>query len=299
MKRKVAVIADGTTAVPQELVDQYDIGLLPFHVIVDGRDYLESEVDMDWLLNRLRQRGDLPTTSAPSIGEALRAYEWAAERADSAISIHLTSVFSKSYEASLEARAIALKKYPHMQIEVMDSRTAEAGELAIAAAAARLAMQGADFHDVVQKAYEVRDSLCLLYCFETLFYRNKGGRVFKAKPWAEAESRGASGLKALVEVDYATGGTMQPVCRAKTKTQLLKKMVRIASDQTNGGTLSGAIVHVNASEDAYCLQKLLRDEVACESICVSHASAASSIHGGDGFVAFGFHNGAGRNQTAV
>ncbi len=298
MKRKVAVIADGTTAVPQELVNEYDIGVLPFHVIVDGQDYLESEVDMDWLLNRLRQRGDLPTTSAPSIGEALRAYEWAAKRADSAISIHLTSVFSKSYEAALEARALALEKYPHMQIEVVDSRTAEAGELAIVADTARLAMQGADFHEVVQKAYEVRDNLCLLYCFETLFYRNKGGRVFKAKPWAEAESRGATGLKALVEVDHSTGGTMQPVCRAKTKTQLLKKMVRMASDRINEGKLSGAIVHVNAAEDAFYLQGLLRDEVACEHIHVSHASAGSCVHGGDGFVTFGFHNHAGQNHTA-
>ncbi|HHE41234.1 MAG TPA: DegV family protein, partial [Dehalococcoidia bacterium] len=53
MKRKVAIVVDAPAAVPQELVDEYDIGIVPLHVIVDGQDYPETEVDMEWLLKRL------------------------------------------------------------------------------------------------------------------------------------------------------------------------------------------------------------------------------------------------------
>jgi len=196
MRRKVAVIVDAPAAVPQSVVDKLDIGIVPLHAIVDGRDYLETEVDMDWLLARLRQKGEVPTTSAPSIGEILNAYEWAAERAESAISIHMTSVFSKGYGAALEARKLALEKHPGMQIEVIDSRTAEAGELPITVEAATRAMEGASFEEVVTETYRVRDGICALFCFETLFYRDKGGRVFKAKPWAEAEENSGAGFKA-------------------------------------------------------------------------------------------------------
>ncbi len=289
MTRKVAVIVDAPAAVPQELVDRYDIGILPLHAIVDGRDYLETEVDMDWLLTRLRQRGEVPTTSAPSIGEVFEAYEWAAQRAEAVVSIHMTSLFSKGYGAALEARKLMLEKYPAMKIEVVDSRTVEAGEMPIAVESARLAAEGADFDDVVRKVYEVRDAMCALFCFETLFYRDKGGRIFKAKPWADAESHSGTGFKAMIEVDYSTGGTVQLISRAKAKQQLLKKMVQTALERVNGRKLSGAIVHVNAAQDAACLERMLRDELSCDCLYVSHGRAVTAIQNGEGFVTFGFH----------
>jgi DegV family protein with EDD domain len=289
MRRKVAVIVDAPAAVPQDLVEKLDIGIVPLHAIIDGRDYLETEVDMEWLLTRLRQKGDVPTSSAPSIGEVFNAYEWAAERADAAISIHMTSVFSKGYGAALEARKLALEKHPGMQIEVIDSRTVEAGEMPIAIEAARLAMNGAGFDEVVREAYEVRDSMCSLFCFETLFYRDKGGRIFKAKPWAEAEGTSGAGFKAMIEVDASTGGTVSLVSRARAKKQLVRRMVQIAAERVDGRKLRGAIVHINAAQDATCLEHMLREEMHCESLHVSHGRAVTAIQNGEGFITFGFY----------
>lgn len=289
MRRKVAVIVDAPAAVPQDLVDKLDIGIVPLHAIVDGRDYLETDIDMDWLLTRLRQKGEVPTTSAPSIGEVLKAYDWAAQRADSAISIHMTSVFSQGYGAALEARKLAMEKYPGMQIEVIDSRTVEAGEMPIALEAAGMAMAGASFEEVVSAASRVRDAMCALYCFETLFFRDKGGRIFKAKPWAEAEGNSEAGFKAMIEVDHSTGGTVSLVSRARAKKQLVRKMVQIAAERVDGRKLCGAIVHVNASQDAACLEHMLRDELDCASLHVSHGRAVTAIQNGEGFITFGFH----------
>lgn len=289
MSRKVAVIVDGPAAVPPALIDEYDMRVLPLHVIADGDDYLETEVDMEWLLSRLRQRDRIPSTSAASVGETLRCYEWAAERASAAISIHVSSAFSKSYGAALEARKLALQEFPHMQIEVIDSMTAEAGELPIAVECARLASEGANFSEVVQRAYQIRDSMCLLYCFETLFYRDKGGRIFQAKAWANAENESATSFRTLARVDHSTGGIVKPVCRAKTKQQLLKKMVQVAAEHLDGCALSGAIVHVNAADDARNLKKQLQESLWCDSVLLSHASAASTVHSGEGFLTFGFH----------
>ena len=289
MKRKVAVIVDAPAAVPQEIVDKHEMEIVPLHAIIDGKDYPETEVDMEWLLRRLEQKGDVPTTSATSIGEFLLAYDRAAERAESAVSIHMTSRFTKTYEAALEARKLAVEKHPGMRIEAVDSETVEAGEMPIALEAARLAMGGADFDEVVRRTYEVRDAMCSLYCFETLFYRDKGGRVFKAKPWAESEERSAAGFKAMIEVDHSTDGTVQLVARARVKRQLINKMAAIAADKIGTGKLSGAIVHIRAEEDAEYLKRLLEDKVDVESLVISHGRAVTAIQNGMGFVTFGFH----------
>ena len=289
MRRKVAVIVDAPAAVPRELVDKYDIGILPLHAIVDGQDYLETQVDMRWLLERLGQKGDVQTTSAPSVGEVLKAYEWAAERADSAISIHMTSVFSKGYGAALEAVKMAKEKYPNMQFEAIDSQTVEAGEMPIALAAARCAIDGGEFDEVVKKAYEVRDATCSLYCFETLFYRDKGGRIFKAKAWAKAEEQSATGFKAMIEVDHSTGGTVQLVARAHAKKQLINKMAALAAEKVGDGTLNGAIVHIDGQKDAECLARLVQEKASVNGLVISHGQAVSAIQNGAGFVTFGFY----------
>ena len=72
----------------------------------------------------------------PSAGETLEAYQRVARTSGAVISIHMTSVFSKGYEAALEARRIALEKLPGTRIEVVDSQTVEAGEMPIAIEAA-------------------------------------------------------------------------------------------------------------------------------------------------------------------
>ena len=289
MKRKVAVIADAPAAVPQDVVDKLDIGIVPLHAIIDGKDYPETEVDMDWLLERLERKGNVPTTSASSIGEFLVAYERAAEHADSIVSLHMTGKFTKTYEAALEARKMCLEKHPDMRIEAVDTQTVEAGEMPIALEAARLAMDGADFDEVVRRAYEVRDAICSLYCFETLFFRDKGGRIFKAKPWAEAEENSGTGFKAMIEVDHSTDGTVQLVGRARVKRQLIGKMATIAADRVGSGKLAGAIVHIRAEEDAMYLKRLLEDNVDVESLVISHGRAVTAIQNGIGIVTFGFH----------
>ncbi|TFH35334.1 MAG: hypothetical protein E4G93_03940, partial [Dehalococcoidia bacterium] len=174
-------------------------------------------------------------------------------------------------------------------IEVIDSRTVEAGEMPIAIDAAKLAMEGAGFDEVVERAYAVRDSMCALFCFETLFYRDKGGRVFKAKPWAEAEGNHGVGFKAMIEVDFSTGGTVQLVSRAKSKRQLLQKMVEIAAEKVGEGTMSGAIVHINALQDAEYVRDLAASKVECDSLPISLGRAVTAIQNGEGFVTFGFH----------
>ena len=291
MKRKVAVIVDAPAAVPQDLVDLYDIGVVPLHAIIQGKDCLETEVNIDWLVDLLRRKVEVPTTSAPSVGEFLMAYERAASVAESAISIHMTSVFSQGYGAALEARKLALEKYPDMQIEVIDSRTVEAGEMPIAIEAAKLAMEGAGFDEVVAKAYAVRDSMCALFCFETLFFRDKGGRVFKAKPWAEAEGNHGVGFRAMIEVDYSTGGTVQLVSRSKAKKQLLQKMAQIAIEKVGECTMSGALVHVNALQDAEYVRDMVAEKVECNPVPISQGRAVTAIQNGEGFVTFGFHVG--------
>ena len=64
---------------------------------------------------------------------------------------------------------------------------------------------------------------------DTLFYFDRLGRIFEAKSWAEAESK--TSFRAILEIDASTGGITKPVARAKTKAQIMEKMVEITKER--------------------------------------------------------------------
>lgn len=286
--KKVGVVVDAPAAIPAAIAREYEIAIVPLHAIVDGEDYLETEVDMQWLYRRLRETESVPTTSFPSPGEFLVAYRRVAERAESIVSIHMTSMFSKGYEAALEARRVLAKELPNVRVEVIDSRTVEAGEMPIAVGAARAAKEGRDFDEVVELARGIQANMNALYAFETLFYRDKGGRIFKAKPWAEAEAR-SGGFRAMIEVDASTGGTVSLVARARTKKRMMGKMVEIAEDRMGDRKVRAAIVHANVPQEAEELKELFLSRLQCEEIHVSEALAVTAVQNGEGFISFAFH----------
>ena len=70
----VVIMTDSITCISQKLAEEYGIAVIPFHAVIDGKDYLDTEVDMEKLYARLRNKENLPITSAPSVGEFLQFY---------------------------------------------------------------------------------------------------------------------------------------------------------------------------------------------------------------------------------
>jgi len=286
--KKVAIVTDSVAAIPREMAEKYNITTVPFHTIVDGKDYLDTEIDMKWLYNRLKEKDNLPTTSFPSTGEFLQAYQKLAQSSEAILHISMTSAFTKGYEAAVEAKKIAREKLAKTKIEVIDSYTIEAGELLIVTEAAKTAKEDKDLDEIIKLLNELIPKINLLQATNTLFYRHKGGRIFQAKSWAEAEP--STSFKAILEVDASTGGITKPTARAKTKKQIVEKMVDIAKERIRNKKLHAAIVHTNVLEEAVKLKEMLLSQCPCDELYINEAAAASAVHNGEGLISFGFYS---------
>jgi DegV family protein with EDD domain len=284
---KVAVMTDTIASIPKEIAEEYGIEVIPFRVVMDGKDYLETEISMEQIYARLNQRENLPTTSFPSPEEFLRAYQELSQRAETILHISLTSAFSAAYRAAIEAKEMAREKLPETKIEVLDSRTVTAGELLIVLEAARAATQGKNLEEVIKTANNIIPQMNLLSIRDTLFYVDRLGRICEAKPWAEAEL--TSNFRALTEADSSTGGVTKPVARAKTKTQIMKRMVDIAKERIGDRRLHAAIVHANVRDEALELKRKVLSQFECTEFYIADASAMTAIHNGQGLIEFGFY----------
>lgn len=66
---KVAFLTDSCSDIPQELTDKYGIDVIGFHIMLDGKEYLErKDMTNDQFYEMMRQSKSVPTTAAITAG---------------------------------------------------------------------------------------------------------------------------------------------------------------------------------------------------------------------------------------
>ena len=66
--RKVGIVTDSTACIPDELVEQYDICIVPLMIIFEGKSYRDGiDISPGEVYRIMRRRENLPTTSTTSL----------------------------------------------------------------------------------------------------------------------------------------------------------------------------------------------------------------------------------------
>jgi DegV family protein with EDD domain len=261
--------------------------MIPVPIIIDGKSYLDTEIDMDDLYRRLEAKENLPRTSTANIAEFADFFTSLGKTAGAILHISMSSQFSGHHNVGQQGKKLALERMPGKRIEIIDSLTVGTGVGLVAIEAALAAAQGKDLDEVTALVNGIIPRMNLLLARDSLFYQAEGGRIFEAKTWAEAES--ATSFRTVTEVDAQTGGTLRPVARAKTANQILEKLVALTKERAQGQKLMGLICHTRAPERAEKLREMLARELDFDWLDIGEESASAAIHTGRGSIGYGFH----------
>lgn len=175
MTQRVAVVTDSSSCLPPEVADAWGIDVVPLYAVVDGEARPEGEPGLTADVERGMRTGSRVTTSQPSLGECLEAFEHAAARAESVVAITLSAGMSGTHGV-MELAAAQMGG----RVTVVDSRTVSLATGFAALSAAAAAREGAPADAVAREAVRVaRSSLCL-FTVESLEYLRRGGRVSPA-----------------------------------------------------------------------------------------------------------------------
>lgn len=283
---KVVVSSDSGTILP-EMARKYGFSMIPVPIIINGKTYLDTEIDMDELYALLDSKENLPKTSTANIAEFAEFFTDLAKDAEAIVHISMSSQFSGHHNVAMQGRKAALENLPGKRIEIIDSQTMGTGVGLLAIEAAKAASQGKDIDEVLKLVSRIIPQMNLFLARDTLFYQAEGGRIFEAKTWAEAES--ATSFRSVTEVDAATEGTLRPIARAKTVAQILEKIVELTKERGQKDKLVGLICHTRAPERAEKLKSMLLAELNFEWLDIGEESASAAIHTGKGLIGYGFH----------
>ncbi len=172
---RIGIVTDSTAYLPRHFKDQYQIEVVSLIVNFDGVSFPEEEIcgDYDRFYDHLHRVPDLPTTSQPSIGDFLKAYERVGKRSDGIFSIHITEGISGTVKTALTASQML----PQQDITVIDSWSTSIGCYMVVDAAARAIAAGIDKQDVLQIIDYIVKHKSVLYVPDTLEYLRRGGRI--------------------------------------------------------------------------------------------------------------------------
>jgi len=283
--RKVAIITDSTCCLPSELVEKYDICLVPIFVVYKGESYRDGiDISPGEVYKIMRRRKDLPTTSTPSAGDFLEVYRRLSQEAESILCITLTGLQSKTFEAAVVAKERANEVIPDTAIEVVDSR-AVAGALGfVVLEAARVASQGAELPQVANAARSMISRVSLLAMLDTLYYLARTGRIAKAAAWA------GSVLNMKPVLGHSTSiGETTPVARPRTKAKALKLMVKLMAERVGDSTVHVIVHHADELEEGEKLKAEIGSRFSCAELYLTEFTPGMGVHAGPGILGFSFY----------
>ena len=276
---RVAVVTDTTHYLPREVVARHGLSLVSLYVNWAGRTDRESDLpDYDAFYAHLRGGdGELPSTSQPSVGDFLAAYEPLLDAGADVLSIHLSGGISGTVHAAEQARdALIERGTARERITVLDSRTGAAGPGLMALAAANAAEAGADLAGATAAADALRATMTILFAVDTLEYLRRGGRIGSAQAWIGSALK----IKPILTID----DEVRPVERVRTSARAVDRLVRELRDQRAGGADVFVIQHVQAPEVAERIAERGREIYGRGPEFVSELGPVMGTHTGPGLV---------------
>jgi DegV family protein with EDD domain len=280
---RTAVVTDSTSYLPEKLIAEHSIHRVSLYVTLDGEQRAESEIaasQYDDFFERLRRSEGGATTSQPSVGDFVAAYEPLLAAGADVVSIHLSAAISGTYESALQARQRLIDEGKGGErIHVEDSGSGCGGQGLMCLAASRRAAAGADGAEALAAAREVRSSLKMWFAIDTLEYLRRGGRIGAAR----ALLGSALQIKPILTLEEE----IRPVERVRTRRRAMERLVDFARERHEAGADAWVVQHIHDHETARHLTEQCREVFGSDPVFVSEVGPVIGAHVGPGLLGFG------------
>lgn len=178
-KWNIALLTDSTCDLSQEIIDHYQINVVPINLNFGERHYLDKvTIEPEQFYELLETEAEFPKTSQINESAFTNIYSKLASHYDAVISIHLTGQFSGTYANSVKA-AKRIEKEFNKPIYVVDSRNLSGALGLLVLKAAKDIESGRTPETIVESLESDISRAKIFVSVKDLKYMIKGGRVSK------------------------------------------------------------------------------------------------------------------------
>jgi DegV family protein with EDD domain len=270
---QVKIIADSTCDLPNELIKQLDIDIVPLYVIMDDVSYKDGlEITPKKLIEWSDKTKKVPKTSAPSVEDFTKIFRPYAARGREAVFISVSSELSATFQNAF----FAVNSLDNANIKVVDSKNVSVGTGILVLKAANMARQGKSPYEITKALDEIIPKISASFIFDNLEFLKRGGRCSAAKALA------AGALKIRPRID-AVEGKLVPVEKYRGS---LEKTVKKFCESIKSGMDKAEREYciIGSTRDDYGLLTLLEEEIVnlgyFETILKANPGSIITAHSG-------------------
>lgn len=281
---RIAIVTESTSCLPDELLRDYGIGVVPIPFVFGTQTYFDGvDITRAQFYAKLRETRTPPKTSPPSPGEYLSYWRKAAEHADAVVCVTVDSKISTLQRSARLAREMAPEALPDVPVVVVDSLSAGMGQGFVALAAARAARDGRPLEDVVKVAERASRRVRVLVTLDTLEYLAKTSRI----PQVAAILGGVLAIKPIIQI---ADGDIQPLARVRTRRRSIEQLFeRMRQMVPAGARVHAAVQHAEAEAEAAQLETRLRETFDCVELFTTEFTPVMGGYCGPGLLGVAFY----------
>jgi len=270
----IRIVTDSTCDLPEEIVYQQAITVIPLHINVGEKAYLDG-VDLTRLefYAQLPDYFPAPKTAAPGSEVFVQAYERLTnEGAQAILSIHISETLS----ATINSARTAAEQFTRIPVTVLDSSQLSLGTGFIVEKAAQMAKIDKTVEEIISALKEVMKRTYVFASLKTLEYLRRGGRM----NFAIAKFGEILQIKPLLHMNIGKATALRTRTNKRARKRLLDWLAEYAPYEKL------AIVHAGVQEDAEALYEQVRSFFPESKVPIVQITPVLGAHLGIGAIGF-------------
>ncbi|EMF0253678.1 DegV family protein [Enterococcus hirae] len=279
MKNKVAILVDSGTDVPQELIEKYQMYVIPLKIIYKDRVYTDKvDITPEEIYQRLPQ--EIPGTSLPDGETITKIFEQIKQDGyEKILAVTISSGLSGTYNI---VRLIA-QQQEELEAYVLDTKNIGIGAGFSAIQAAKWLEEGMEWSLLIERLNELVKQTKVFFNVATLEYLQKGGRI------GLVASILGTALKLNPIISCNDEGIYYTVGKARGRKKSLDRTVSYVKERVGTAKVFNlAVAHGDAKEEATEMMARLKEEFPQgQQIYFGQISPALVVHTGPGLLGVG------------
>lgn len=286
---QIAILTDSTAYLTADLIDRYQIRVIPLKIHWKGETYLDGvNLTPNEFYPRLKSETEIPTTSQPGTQEFIALFEELGRDCTGIILPLISSGISGTVDNARIAAEMFTAHNPAgrsapVPIKIIDTKTTSGGLGLVTLAIARAIEAGYNLDEVAEIAQETCRGLSLFSMVDTLEYLHRGGRIGGAARYF------GSALQIKPILYFNEEGKLDALERVRTRQKALNRVVELAVNQVGKAPVRAAVFHSYAPESAEIVREAAEKQLNCVELLTFELSPVIGIHVGPGIAGITLH----------
>ncbi len=282
-KSKIALVTDSACDLPQEIIDEYQIHVIPFNLSFGDSLFLDKvTITPEQFYTLLKTYREHPKSSQPSLKTVQNLFSFLASHYESIIVVNISDKLSGAFKLSQEASSTIQNK----KISVIDSRHLSVSLGLVVLRIAEEILKGKTHQEIVRRAEEWILNTKILVDIQTLKYMVRGGRISPIKGFLAK----ILNLKPIVSLD--SDGKGVAFGKSFSRRGNMKKILRKIKDMADEEILwKYAIVHAQSRERAEMYAEKMKGCIKQDPAYIVDISPVIGVHNGIGAVGIALMSG--------